>query len=334
MEAILSCTGEALRRSGGYKQKLRWVLAPVFLLALAACKQPTPRLQLAGYVDAQGAISVQHKGDTVDPYFALQALLLAHENGLDITAYAKSWTNWLVQHQKPDGTFDRFCRKGPVWVSCKSADADDALLALWLKFLDTMPGELADNPTWQHSHRQSHLALSRLLDRDRGIFLVSPFFQHGLFMDNLEVLSYLQHAQASPLPAAERMERDIHRAFWDEKKQRYLVSTQPEQRDVAHSFYPEQVAQIYPLLFDFSRHMPDRERCYRQWMRDHRELWLKQVHDDFAWGLIAVIALQQGDPRSAKRWLKAAVGARHSAHWIVTDEVAFQVLASRGISPR
>ena len=33
-------------------------------------------LDLSGYADAAGAISVQHQGGTVDPYFALQALLL------------------------------------------------------------------------------------------------------------------------------------------------------------------------------------------------------------------------------------------------------------------
>ena len=52
-------------------------------LNIATAKGP---LNLTGYAGADGAISVQHQGGTVDPYFALQALLLAREYGLDISA--------------------------------------------------------------------------------------------------------------------------------------------------------------------------------------------------------------------------------------------------------
>jgi len=37
-----------------------------------------PPLDLRGYMDSSGAITVHHNGQSVDPYFALQALLLAH----------------------------------------------------------------------------------------------------------------------------------------------------------------------------------------------------------------------------------------------------------------
>ena len=50
-------------------------------------------LNLNGYMDNTGAITVQHGGDTVDPYFALQALLLAKAHGLDIAHLAPLWTD-------------------------------------------------------------------------------------------------------------------------------------------------------------------------------------------------------------------------------------------------
>lgn len=316
----------ALRRRAG-------LFCGLLLAAAASFAQP-PVLRLDGFADEEGAISVQHKGDTVDPYFTLQALLLARENGLDIGPHAQKWTNWLVARQKPDATFDRFCRRGPVWAACKTADADDALLALWLKFLDTMPAELAGNPAWLKSHRASGEALSRLIDPARGIYLVSPVYQHGLFMDNLEVLSYRPlPGDGAKLPGTAKLERDIHEVFWDAKGRRFLVSTQPEQKGMPHTFYPEAIAQLFPLLFDF-KPLPLKPKAYYQrWMREHRATWLKQSKDDFAWGLVAVIALRQGDRASAACWLRETASARRTSHWIVTDDVAQQILETRGVTP-
>lgn len=304
------------------------------LLASAACFAQAPVLRLDGFIDDEGAISVQHKGDTVDPYFALQALLLARESGLDIGPHVKKWTNWLVARQKPDATFDRFCRRGPVWAACKTADADDALLALWLKFLETLPVEFAANPLWLKSHRASGEALVRLVDPVRGIYLVSPVYQHGLFMDNLEVLSYRPRpGEGAKLPSAAKLARDIHEVFWDAKGRRFLVSTQPEQKVMPPAFYPEAIAQLFPLLFDY-KPLPLKPKAYYQnWMREHRATWLKQSKDDFAWGLVAVIALKQGDRASAACWLRETAGARRTARWIVTDDVVQQILQARGVTP-
>ena len=89
------------------------------LLGVTGCASAAPRLDLGGYADESGAITVLHKGDSADPYFAMQALMLAHENGMDVSAPAEKFVNWLVPRQKPDGTFDRFCRGADKkWVSC------------------------------------------------------------------------------------------------------------------------------------------------------------------------------------------------------------------------
>ena len=82
----------------------------IALLAAAFSAKAAPALDLTGYVDSGGAITVLRGGNSVDPYFAMQALLLAHDNGMEISVPAEKFANWLVTHQKPDGTFDRFCR--------------------------------------------------------------------------------------------------------------------------------------------------------------------------------------------------------------------------------
>lgn len=319
---------------------LKALIAGLSLACSAAAIQSGPgglaALDLQGFVDPQGALSVQYKGDTVDPYFSLQALLLAHDSGMDIAAYALPFANWLVQRQKPDATFDRFCRNGPVWAPCKIADADDSVLALWMRLLDTMPKQRDSNPTFRKSYAMSKAALSGLLDLKRGTYLVSPVYQHGLFMDNLEVLSW--HLSMSPSQAtlvkstAPQLSSSIRRVFWEQKSKSFLVSTQPEQKTVAPAFYPEFVAQIFPLLFSFKIPGVDPKLHYRDWMRLHRATWLAQSKHDFSWGLLAIIALRANDLATAACWLRETAPARNTSHWIVTDEVARQILLKHNVT--
>lgn len=326
--ALRRCTGPARRFS-------QWFVG-IFIASVAfgaSARTPVAALDLEGYSDASGAISVQHKGDTVDPYFALQALLLAHSHGLDISKPAKAWGAWLIQRQKPDATFDRFCRNGPVWAACKTADADDSLLGLWLAFTDTLPAQERNQPAWVRSRKATSTALAKLVDTNQGIYLVSPVYQHGLFMDNLELWEYPFTHRAAQSARHPSFTKTLASVFWDDQRKRFLVSTQPGQRDTAHAFYPDAVAQIFPLLVRFP-HIPGGAKAhYRRWMADHRNEWLAQVKDDFAWGLVAIVALQQNDIPSARCWLKTTLPHRHSAHWTVTDEVTAQILKARSIKP-
>lgn len=309
-------------------KRLHFFAALFGMFACASATQATS-LDLKGYADDAGAISIQHAGATIDPYFTLQALLLAHEHKLDISPYAQKWANWMLARQKPDATFDRFCRNGPVWAPCKTADADDSLLALWLQFLETMPAELKRNVKWQKSHAAASASLMRLVDPARGIYLVSPVYQHGLFMDNLEVWTYKPAHGAVQNGRHPNFGRAIHKTFWDEAGQRFLVSTQPEQKGTEHAFYPDAVAQIFPLLVKYTPIAGGERAYYREWMNRHRSDWLKQVRHDFAWGLVAIVALQQNDVESAQCWIERTSPYRHTVHWTVTDEVTLQILRAK-----
>ena len=260
-------------------------------------------------------------------------MLLARENGLDISLYAEKWADWLIARQRLDGSFDRFCRTGPIWLGCKSADADDALLAIWMKFLDTMPRQLNEKPSWRKSYDAAAKTLAQLRDPKRGVYIVSGLFPHGLFMDNLEIWSY-KTTRAGYLQSVEAREfaRAIRSTFWDAKSSRFLVSTQPEQKDLSHTFYPEHVAQIFPLLFDFPLLPDDSHRYYRQWMKLHRATWLEQVKTDYAWGLLAFLAWKEHDRTSAQCWLRESLPYQQTGHWTVTDEVVAQILMKNGIS--
>ena len=303
------------------------------LLGVTGCASAAPRLDLGGYADESGAITVLHKGDSADPYFVMQALMLAHENGMDVSVPAEKFVNWLVPRQKPDGTFDRFCRGADKkWVSCKTADADDSLLALWMKLLETMPTQLAKNPVWNKSYEISKASLAHLYQPSRGIYMVSPVVLHGLFMDNLEVWSRMVHLKQPQQRAdSDKLARAIHDTFWDPVNKRFLVSTQLEQRAQTPAFYPDHVAQIFPLMFDFPLLPANARSYYRSWMATHRAEWLAQGEADYPWGLLAVLALRQNDRVSAGCWLRQATPLRHSARWAVSDEASYQILLSRGV---
>ena len=303
------------------------------LLLHAAVANAAATLDLRGYADSTGAITILNGGDTTDPYFAMQALLLAHDNGLDVSVPAEKFVNWLLPYQKPDGTFDRFCRgTDKNWASCKTADADDSLLAIWMRLLEAMPVKLAKNPVWMKSFQVSKNALDHLFQPSRGIYMVSPVYLHGLFMDNLEVWSLKAHLKTAGPGEMDRLARAIHDTFWSSANKRFLVSTQLEQQSQKPLFYPDHVAQIFPLLVDFPLLPQDARQYYQNWMRAHRADWLGQGQKDYPWGLLAVLALSHDDKSSARCWLRETSRLRHSSRWAVTDEVAYQILASKGIS--
>ncbi len=293
-----------------------------------------PALDLRGYADAGGAITVLHGGNAVDPYFAMQALLLAHDNGMAITGPAEKFVNWLLPRQKPDGTFDRFCRDAAGnWAACQSADADDSLLAMWMRLLETMPDKLAGNAAWQKSHTISQASLAHLFQPSRGVYMVSPLVLHGLFMDNLEVWSLKKHSrQPAQRAEADKLAHAIHATFWNPVDKRFLVSTQLEQRAQKPAFYPDHVAQVFPLLVDFPLLPTDARQHYRDWMKSHRGEWLAHGKTDYPWGVLAVLALRQNDQTTMGCWLREATPLRHSARWAVTDETAYQLLVGRGLT--
>jgi hypothetical protein len=318
--------------------KLKYLIsagALVTLMTQADLASAAPLLELGGYADEGGAITVLHDGDSVDPYFAMQALLLARDNGMNISAAAEKFVDWLVPAQKPDGTFDRFCRGADKkWAACKTADADDSLLAMWMGLLETMPVQLKKTPAWMKSYVTSKASLEHLFQPSRGIYVVSPLVLHGLFMDNLEVWS-LKAPSKQPQQhlGVNKLAQAIHDTFWDPVNKRFLVSTQLEQRSQKPAFYPDYVAQIFPMLVDFPLLPGDARLYYRGWMTEHRSDWLSQGKTDYPWGLVAVLALRQNDKNSARCWLREATPLRHSSRWAITDETSYQILVSKGLTP-
>lgn len=311
------------------KQLLR-ILVASLLLRGAACDAVT--LDLAGYQDAQGAIAVHYQGDFSDPYFAMKALLSARQAGLDIAVPARDWVAWMLPRQKPDGLFERFCRQGEAWVACKAADADDALLAMWIELLHVLAPDAGLPGAWRDSVRLARGQLDRLRDRKSGVYIISLDNPVALLMDNVEVYAALRTVgrelrRMKQMAAAESSIRQalalrlaIERVFHPHASGPYLASTQ---RTAEWRFYPEILAQIYPWL----HRMPvaiDVRSGFKAWMEKNGADWLSMIRDDYPWGVVALVAIDAGDCDSVLRWAERAAPLRHGARWNVLEEAAFQ----------
>lgn len=321
-----------------------WAAIPVCLLVLGV-SAVARELSTQHYQRASGAIVLETDGNFVDPYFALKALLTAQDEGLDIRRPALAWIEWLLPRQLPDGRFQRYClNSGETWRACKAADADDALLALWLQLLYRMsPDEMP--AAWRASANKAEEQLAWLYDHKLGIYAVSRRTPVGLFMDNVEIYAALRDIAASQKrlgeqAAAQQTEAraqatasSIVRVFWDKKHNRFRVSTQWHWR---HDFYPDAVAQTYPWLLGLPT-PKDRNLQWSDWRKHYGPVWIERRRDPHPWGLVALTAMQLGDNDTAACWLVKSAPFRYSSDWNVLEEVAYQAIEAKlppiGTSP-
>jgi hypothetical protein len=296
-----------------------------------------PKLVTEHYQRANGAIVLETDGNFVDPYFALRALLTAQDEGLDITRPALAWINWLLPRQLPDGRFQRYCLEGvETSRACKPADADDALLVLWLQLLYRMaPDEMP--ATWRASATKAEEQLAWLYDHKLGIYAVSRRNPVGLFMDNVEIYAALndiaaskqrlgqQEAAQRTQVRAQEMAKSIVGVFWDKKHKRFRVSTQWRRKP---DFYPDAVAQIYPLLLGLPT-PNDHKTEWSAWKKHYGGVWIERKRDSHPWGLVALTAMQLGDYDTAACWMAKAAPFRYSSNWNVLEEAVYQGLEAK-----
>lgn len=284
-----------------------------------------------------GAILLETDGNFVDPYFALKALLVAQDGGLDIRGPALAWIQWLLPRQLPDGRFERYClSSGGEWRACKAADADDALLALWLQMLYRMTS--GDMPAaWRASAAKAENQLAWLYDRKLGIYAVARKNPVGLFMDNVEIYAAMKDISESQtrlgeLDAARRTQAraqsiasSIVRVFWDKRHRRFRVSTQ---RQWHRNFYPDAVAQIYPWLAGLPT-PNNRKVAWTEWKRLYGAEWIERKRDPHPWGLIALAGLALNDDDTAACWMAKAAPFRYSRDWNVLEDAVYQTLEAK-----
>lgn len=311
------------------------VLLPLLLIivplsASAAEFAPGP------YGTAQGALVLLSGGDYVEPYFATKSLLVAQDTGLDVRKPALAWIEWAMARQRKDGRFERYCRTASsAWRSCGAADADDSMLALWLQLLYRLAPDHGLPAEWQQSATRAESQLKSLRNARLGVYHISHRNHVALFMDNVEVYAALRDvadaqerfgdtdAAAKTRAQADALARAITGIFWDQRARWFRVSTQKQQRG---DFYPDAVAQAFPILAHMDVNNRDPHAVWEWWRDTFGQEWLNRQRDPHPWGLLAVAAFEAGDHDTATCWLSESQPFRFSKQWNVLEEAAYQGL--------
>ncbi|HEV8248017.1 MAG TPA: hypothetical protein VGP93_19720, partial [Polyangiaceae bacterium] len=276
----------------------------------------------------------------VDPYFASKAILESKRLGLDVERASAAWIRWMIAHQLPDGRFERYCSGSsvaPLWTVCAEADADDATMAIWIQLLLSVAPAEGMPRAWRTSLASAAGFLRRLRDERLGVYQISSTQPVALLMDNIEVYAALRMLAAAPRVlsarhagksssvtrlAPEQLRDAIMDVFWDPVARRFRVSTQVLNMG---GFYPDEVAQLYPLLDDLPVDRPS-AAAYRDWMRRNDSTWLDMRADHYPWGLVALAAFKMGDDARVRCWLAKAAPFRYGPRWNVLEEAIFQAL--------
>ncbi|MBY0544593.1 MAG: hypothetical protein K2Q14_03480 [Gammaproteobacteria bacterium] len=306
----------------------------LFLLAILYSKDVfAEALDLSGYQEPSGAITTLYRGNTVDPYFATKALLIAKESGMDTAVPAKAWIKWAISKQDDNGLFHRYARDvHGLWKLYAAADADDAALAQWLQILYSQSPNSGMPKKWSVSASKAQAQLAELFDTELGIYYISKSLSVGLLMDNIEIysafksvaheqkrLGMLNEALLSEYQAS-RLKDSIIKVFMEPSTGIFRITTQVRYENV---FYPDLVAQIYPLLYQL-QDKSDAEHSFHNWIDVNGKEWFKQINSDYPWGLVAITALNMNDANSASCWQNRAEPMRYSMHWNVLEEAALQ----------
>lgn len=308
----------------------------LLLIALMlACALDARALDLSGYQRPDGAITVHRGGDFVDPYFAIKALWAARWLGDPALAQTLAWIGWMLPHQGKDGRFARYCEREGGWEACAVADADDALLALWVELLhEAAPAGLP--PLWAQSARRAEYALERLRGKGNGVYRVSSENDYALLMDNAEIYAALRRTGEIRLRAgdgkagrrylerARSLRLAVGRTFRPSGGGMLRWTTLTAEGEAR--FYPDHVAHLYPWLHGMDTGAFGPMTSWRGWLAHHGESWLSLSVDDYPWGLVALLANRKGSRDEVERWLATAALLSDGDRWNVLEEAILQGL--------
>lgn len=290
------------------------------------------------YMRSDGSIMTLTSGQLVDPYFPTKSLLIALDSGMDVSKLGNEWIKWMLARQDANGLFSRYCFKEgeTTYKACAEADADDSMMAMWMELLYRMAPRGGLPKEWKESADKAEYQLNRLYNPKSTIFMISQSNQVGLLMDNLEIYASFKQIERHAIRLgdgkkavdyrgkAELLKIGIIGNFWDDKKKRFIASTQVR---TVTEFYPDTVVQMVPMMHGFSiNKIPSENVFYKNWMQHHRKEWFSLIGKDYPWGLLGILAENRKDYTTAGCWLKLAAPSRHSKVWNVMDETAFQIV--------
>lgn len=259
------------------------------------------------------------KAGDVNPYFACVAALglLAETENRPITeAEKKAVGRYLDWHTgillETDGKMGIYRKEGEKLIYREKADSEDGYLGMYLflmgEYLEkTESTELPES--WEKGIR---LALKKLqsLMQD-GITQVSEENTTAYLMDNLEVWKGLYKLEQAGVEDARlirelrgKLQAQIENTFWDDETQKWSIIRDCDLYDPTE-FYPDGVAQIYPLIYGFPvKEKRTQKKLYVQFTEKFQWQKLSERSTKFLWTMTGMAAAQVGDVKRLMELLR------------------------------
>lgn len=263
-----------------------------------------------------GAIALTPDSDYINPYFAnLAATALLHDPAH--LPVVQRWMDWYLDHLNPDGTIDDHRvhpdgHEDPLGQYDSGDSYAATLLSLVRAYLDA-GGDLA----WVERRRADLdrvAAVMTNLTDDDGLTWAKARYPLKLLMDNSEVyrgwsdwsmvLGQLGDWDAAHLAhrRAVDVQKGIARFGRNNGLHAWAVAPLGIRRGSdPRRFYPDGVAQFFPLAFG----MTDDPGGYDAFYRAHSD-WTRLEKDQFPWMMAAYAAVRAGDLDSARQAVATA----------------------------
>jgi hypothetical protein len=247
----------------------------------------------------------------------------------------------MLPRQDASGLFSRYCFNVVKndYEPCAAADADDAMMAMWIELLYRLAPRGGLPEQWQESAKKAEYQLDSIYNPKLTVFSISKSMPTGLLMDNVEIYTAFKHIERDAIrigdgktslafrARAAHLKVGIVTTFWDKKANRFKASTQTRDKI---EFYPDAIVQLVPMMYDFtSPYIKQPKNYYKAWMKAHHDEWFALIGNNYPWGLLAVLATNQGDMETANCWLQQSAAFRNTGQWDVLDEAAFQAVEEK-----
>ena len=290
-----------------------------------------------GYVDAQGR--AWHQISAYQVNLGLVGVLRVAPQQLPLVA---DWLGWLARHIAIHGVnrgvvLDHWVRAGDFEEStcppgmapglCGAVDAFDSTAATTLLLADAYLAHGGDvmlirAPAMRQALEAAAATLHALTVAD-GLTLAKPSHPVVYTMDVVEVIAgwrawarVQQGAYAQPqsamnsFAAAQRAEAGLRARLWSDAEAGWRISLDAGALRPSR-WYPDTVAQAWPLLWGVDAGPPDRardawRRAIAPWQRTPHWARTTVDPDGFWWPAVAVAALCTGDEASARTWVARA----------------------------
>lgn len=322
-------------------------------------------LDLSAFQRSDGALCMMPGSDWVDPYFALKALVLASTFGAQLGNSWPRFARYITTIQDGAGLIPRELGQASTAPAAKSqgllrkqrsavstqtrsqADADDALLALWLQAGSLLPSPAGlPASTMQESQlRAAAMLQGPLWNQTLGLTRVFQQQETYLLIDNLEVWNAVQQlARSSPWVGLTALRRRLPSAQeWSRLESRLRQGIQQQFPGLQTlnpawcapaapwelRLYPDGTAA--PLLWMAQRGISPAASStpsarLAAWYSVYRDVWQASIQNEYPWGLLALSAYLEGQRSIAASWVKQAATAKAQGRWHIMEEVLLQVL--------